>query len=647
MKKTLLTLLMVAPALAFAQSEKANISGMESMTLEKERAMMIDNHTQKDRTPLYPNGRTVKKKADVNYSTIVLGETYYDLQTNSSPGRRVLLHDDGTVSAVWTASPDDGTGFPNRGTGYNHYNGTDWLTGRNSRIENSRTGWPSIMLLDDGSEAVMAHESTNGGFVYSSNSTKGSTSFTSTGPILDDETSTENRAPIWTRSVQSNGKIHSVYNYWTNDGTVPTVTRNGVTSPTAYSRWDVATNSSEVEHLLLPGYDSTLYRTGGGDNYAIDARDSIVAIVVGGMGRALSLWKSTDNGQTWTYTDVDGFPYKTTLTEVLVADTPLTNDGSVDVLIDQQGMAHVFYGEGAVLDEDLSDESYSFFPVREHIRHWKEGDTETKRIAGLIDVNGDGETVANGNLNAETWNVLTNGAVPGTLLSASRTGNTSLTTMPSASIDDDGNIFVVYSAPIEGTSHFLNSNYRDVLITYSTDGGATWGEPQNVTKQGDWECTFPCVAKKSNDFVHLIFQQDQTPGTNLQNHSAAAGTHPIDLNEIKYAAIPVADIIADEIGQDISSIEDATKKAKVFVVSQNQPNPFYGSTDVLIYLRKNSEVSLTVTDVLGNVVNEGELGIMSAGNHTISIDGNSLSTGMYFYTLSTGDHQITKKMQVK
>jgi hypothetical protein len=647
MKKTLLTLLMVTPALAFAQSEKANISGMESMTLEKERAMMIDNHTQKDRTPLYPNGRAVKKKADVNYSTIVLGETYYDLQTNSSPGRRVLLHDDGTVSAVWTASPDDGTGFPSRGTGYNHYNGTDWLTGRNSRIENSRTGWPSIMLLNDGSEAVMAHESTNGGFVYSSNSSKGSTSFTSTGPILDDETSTENRAPIWTRSVQSNGKIHSVYNYWTNDGTVPTVTRNGVTSPTAYSRWDVATNSSEVEHLLLPGYDSTLYSTGGGDNYAIDARDSIVAIVVGGMGRALSLWKSTDNGQTWTYTDVDGFPYKTTLTEVLVADTPLTNDGSVDVLIDQQGMAHVFYGEGAVLDEDLSDESYSFFPVREHIRHWKEGDTETKRIAGLIDVNGDGETVANGNLNAETWNVLTNGAVPGTLLSASRTGNTSLTTMPSASLDDDGNIFVVYSAPIEGTSHFLNSNYRDVLITYSTDGGATWGEPQNVTKQGDWECTFPCVAKKSNDFVHLIFQQDQTPGTNLQNHSAAAGTHPIDLNEIKYAAIPVADIIADEIGQDISSIDDATKKAEVFVVSQNQPNPFYGSTDVLIYLRKNSEVSLTVTDVLGNVVNEGGLGIMSAGNHTISIDGNSLSTGMYFYTLSTGDHQITKKMQVK
>jgi hypothetical protein len=66
-----------------------------------------------------------------------------------------------------------------------------------------------------------------------------------------------------------------------------------------------------------------------------------------------------------------------------------------------------------------------------------------------------------------------------------------------------------------------------------------------------------------------------------------------------------------------------------------------------VYLRSNSSVTLTVTDILGNVVNQGNLGVMSAGNHTVTLDANGLTSGMYFYTLTTEDHSVTKKMQVK
>ena len=111
--------------------------------------------------------------------------------------------------------------------------------------------------------------------------------------------------------------------------------------------------------------------------------------------------------------------------------------------------------------------------------------------------------------------------------------------------------------------------------------------------------------------------------------------------------MPVTDILNDVLGTDVlTSVEDG-KTAEVFVVSQNQPNPFSSTSDVIIYMRSNSNVTLTVTDMLGKVVNQGDLGVMSAGNHTVTLDANGLNSGMYFYTISSDDHSITKRMQVK
>ena len=268
------------------------------------------------------------------------------------------------------------------------------------------------------------------------------------------------------------------------------------------------------------------------------------------------------------------------------------------------------------------------------------------KIAGsAFDQDGDGLY----NVNTETFQSLdANGNVPSGLLSAARTGATSLVTMPSASSDANGNLFVIYSAPVEGQVHFLNANFRDIFVSYSTDGGSSWSEPQNITQDGTVESNFPCAAKIANDFLHVIWQEDATPGTSLQNHSAAAGSHPNDIGTMNYAAVPVTDIINDVLGNDVkTSVGDLQRDADVFVVSQNQPNPFNGSSEVIIYLRDASPLTLTVTDMLGNVLNTGDLGTMGRGNHTVTIDGSNLSAGMYFYTISSSQNSVTKRMQVK
>ncbi len=650
MKKTLLTFILSAPFLLMAQTPVKEIKmlNQEAQVYNQKEFKAIDVEMPKDLTK--GTATNLKEKKGKPYQYTTLGETYYDLQTNASPGRRVVLHADGTVSAVWTASADDATNFPNRGSGYNYFDGSSWLGLRNDKIEGTqRSGWPNIMELSNGKESIIAHESNTGGFIRSVNSAVGSTSWSSSGAILDDVTVPNvNRVPIWSRAVASNGYVHVISNYWISESTnVPAVIINGVTSPTTYSRSSDDGETWEVEHAILPGYDSTLYPSGGGDNYAMDSRDSIVAIVIGGLGDPISLWKSTDNGMTFTYTDVDKLPFKgPRMSEELTlsGDTLDTNDGSLDVLIDNDGNVHVFWGFGLITGgvTDAGDTTFFFFPGQATIRHWKEGDTEPRVCGGTIDMDGDGGLT----ITSETINALdATGNVPSGLLSAARTGTTSITTMPSASVDADGNLYMVYSSAIETSIHFLNANFRDILVSFSDDGGATWFGPQNITQDRNTENTFPCVAKRTNDFLHLIFQQDNIPGTFLQNN--ANGTHPSEVNEIKYAAVPVAAILNNEIGQNTLGEEKITKKAEVFLVSQNQPNPFFGSTEVLVYLQSGAPMNLTVTDVMGKVVNQGSLGVLPAGNNVISIDGNGLQAGIYFYTLSTPDHSITKKMQVK
>ena len=55
----------------------------------------------------------------------LIGETFYDLQSNVSMQNRIYKYDDGTIGAAWTMGMDFPT-FSDRGTGYNYYNGLEW-----------------------------------------------------------------------------------------------------------------------------------------------------------------------------------------------------------------------------------------------------------------------------------------------------------------------------------------------------------------------------------------------------------------------------------------------------------------------------------------------------------------------------------------
>jgi len=106
----------------------------------------------------------------------------------------------------------------------------------------------------------------------------------------------------------------------------------------------------------------------------------------------------------------------------------------------------------------------------------------------------------------------------------------------------------------------------------------------------------------------------------------------------------------------LSSGVGAELGANSFRLEQNSPNPFNlgvaSLTTIRFLLEKPETVSLKIYDVLGNEVltlASGEM--MSAGQHAFQWDGRNstgslVTTGAYYYTLTTSAETLTAKLQV-
>jgi len=77
---------------------------------------------------------------------------------------------------------------------------------------------------------------------------------------------------------------------------------------------------------------------------------------------------------------------------------------------------------------------------------------------------------------------------------------------------------------------------------------------------------------------------------------------------------------------------------------QAYPNPFNPSTMISFNLPNSQQIKLAVFNAKGQLVKTLFSGVMSAGCHTIRFDGSNLSSGIYFYRLSTQGSAQTKKM---
>jgi hypothetical protein len=573
------------------------------------------------------------KRNPLSITDDYIGNTYYDLQTNKCVQNRIVKHADGTISATWTM----GTGtFADRGTGYNYFDGSNWDSIPTARLEAAKNGWPS-MTVANGKEVVISHM---GSGLTLTTRTKGTGAWTSaTIPF----TSTENLT--WPRAMGkslTSGVIHLIAENYT--GTVA----NGM----VYSRSQDGGATWDIMDSILPGVDPvTEMLPPGGDAYTLYVKGDTVGIVAGDMTTDVVLMKSFDGGTTWSKqivwqhqiplwnTSIVGAAGSSDVNGDGLADTITVTDGRYAVAVDNDGVFHVFMGITKILrDSTTAADNFSFWPYTDGLVYWNSSmaaivpgysfnaDQALNIVGYMVDVNGNDTIDFNTPLD------------PTTQYPFGDFSFTSLSSMPSAAIGDDGAIYCTYSSLVEGTDFGDDAHrgFRNIYAIKSSDGGSSFSAPVNITPSDYKECLYGSLNKKVDSYLYMVYQNSLEPGTYLQPSSS----NPHVEQETYTNVVKVSNDLV--VNSGISELPQNS-----FTVEQNYPNPFNGSATLEVYLDKSSDLSMTITNLIGQTVSSTNFGTVNKGKRTLTIDGSKLTSGIYFYTVKAGTQTVTKKMIVQ
>ncbi|OGU78537.1 MAG: hypothetical protein A2499_08060 [Stygiobacter sp. RIFOXYC12_FULL_38_8] len=114
-----------------------------------------------------------------------------------------------------------------------------------------------------------------------------------------------------------------------------------------------------------------------------------------------------------------------------------------------------------------------------------------------------------------------------------------------------------------------------------------------------------------------------------------------DLNRLQYR---LKQIDFDGKFEYSNIVEVNVEVPAAFVLHQNSPNPFNPTTEIKFALPKNSNVELSIYNLLGEIVQRLANGMMNAGEHKVMFDASNLSSGVYIYKLTTDNYFSTRKM---
>jgi hypothetical protein len=150
---------------------------------------------------------------------------------------------------------------------------------------------------------------------------------------------------------------------------------------------------------------------------------------------------------------------------------------------------------------------------------------------------------------------------------------------------------------------------------------------------------FEIERKETGEFKKIGFVEGNGTTTETQDYSFTDrniidGVYSYRLKQIDYdGTFEYSNVVQVDITTPVD-----------YNLSQNYPNPFNPSTTIAYSIPQDGLVSLKVYDILGNevaiLVNEYQ----SAGTREIQFNAGSLSSGVYYYELVSGEFSSLKKL---
>lgn len=201
-----------------------------------------------------------------------------------------------------------------------------------------------------------------------------------------------------------------------------------------------------------------------------------------------------------------------------------------------------------------------------------------------------------------------------------------------------------------------NSIMRNVIITNDFDGGSISGQNRvdyimdvqstgSIVSHIDTFNVFPITIKSTKGgtvdaatiygFDPMYEDPDNGNFTLLSGSPAYGKAHDgTALGDLRWATNPPTSVREINVNKKIDS----------YKLEQNYPNPFNPSTKISFNLPKAGFVNLSVYNVLGHLVEVLINKEMEAGAYEFNFNASKLKSGVYFYTINSGNFKRTKKM---
>jgi len=541
----------------------------------------------------------------------VIGNTWFDTQTNGSGNlmNRIYRYPDGTIGATWMYMGSSGT--PDRGTAYNYYDGTTWGTASVHLGSDPKDGFPSYAPWGPNGEIIAHYQyiAGEGPIKLLRRETKGVGTWQESVLYPPDG----NYSIVW-HSMITSGTNHEFVHLLAYVYDDP---YQGQDDALLYYRSPDGGVTWDINGVIIDGLGSTYFPGISSLRYSwAQPVGNTIAFTYGFDNFGGLVFKSEDNGDTWQKIIVYQAPFSPFN---LPDPSPVfgCGDGTSAITLDSQGKVHVAFGRMMM----VYDAGWYFYPTTEGMIYWDESmpplDSTTISTYTLDNL------IAGGYLVGKVYPDTTI-----TIPSGQPNYGVGLTSGPQFGIDPQDNLYLAWSAlsPRNFSGEFF---FRHLFINASVDGGATWTGIKDLTSDFYFnysECVFPAIAPIIDQQVHVVFQEDFTPGTgsgeeNFMDH--------INFPKEYFVGIP------------------ETNKTTGFIVSPCYPNPAKQSTSFNLKLEKPAEVTVNIDNLVGRILREMHLGNVNEGSTIITLDLSGLTAGIYYYTVRCDGQKVTRKIIVQ
>ncbi len=176
------------------------------------------------------------------------------------------------------------------------------------------------------------------------------------------------------------------------------------------------------------------------------------------------------------------------------------------------------------------------------------------------------------------------------------------------SIEIPGNIDIVWES----------TGLEKINIDYSTDEGASWKTVKSnltaLSRRHNWSPVFTRT-------LRVLLRISDSDDAGLSD------THSFSL-----------------VYKTTTSVDDGQEIPAGDFLYQNYPNPFNPSTQIEYTLRQESNVILSIYNMIGEKVAELVNAFQRPGKYSVNFNGNGLTSGFYFYQIKTPSFIQSRKM---